>query len=204
MTEGNNSDSIDVLDGLVAVRKRPEMYVGALDDPHLPSQLMREALCHALDEAVDGKCSHAAVSVRDRTATVTYDAGMPLVLDAHGHTLAWRMLAVLAACSSLKKHVAIGDAHCRAGLAVLNALSSRFHAAVVSCGQSCVFEFEQGRPSSEFKVVPCRDADSTELAFTLDSEILGSNVHFSFESVRNVFEQVARDFPQLQIDLEPW
>ncbi|MGC4090119.1 MAG: hypothetical protein QM756_20000 [Polyangiaceae bacterium] len=58
-----STSDIEVLPTREAVRRRPELYVGSLDNPLLPNVLLREALCCARDDALLGKCASGAVTL---------------------------------------------------------------------------------------------------------------------------------------------
>jgi DNA gyrase/topoisomerase IV subunit B len=115
---------IEVLPGLEAVRRRPQLYLGELGREDLFDDLILESLCHAIDEAMDSNCHD--ISIRLETADailVRYDAGINLELHPKsGKRLVDILLTELRACHNLKKHMKVGSEYCQYGLAVLNAL----------------------------------------------------------------------------------
>jgi len=88
--ESMNGQGIEVLHGLEAVRRRPEMYLASLDTANVADGLLFEALCHAFDEALDGACTEIEIVLRGAQATIEYDAGLPLCVS--GTTLSAHLL----------------------------------------------------------------------------------------------------------------
>lgn len=84
MTEdpGCDATKIEVLTAMEAVRRRPAMYVGDMQDPSLPARLLMQALCHAADCAMDGECSRVEIRIDGQDVEVEYDAGMPIDPEA--------------------------------------------------------------------------------------------------------------------------
>ena len=190
---------IEVLDALEAVRRRPTMYVGELDREGLTIELLRQALCHALDEVADGNCSEIDISILNRTITVTYNAGLSLEIQALGDTQAVRILSHIHACSNLKKHTEVGDKHCTLGIAVLNAFSRTLEATTISNGQKAEFLFRQGRLINPHATLEAKELDQTEITFLLDSDILGENVKFDHEDIKALLVEVSDDFKGLTV-----
>lgn len=60
-----DATEIEALEGLEAVRRRPALYLGALDDPLLATRLLLEAFCIARDEAVSGACTRVTIELRE-------------------------------------------------------------------------------------------------------------------------------------------
>ena len=117
MHDEYTADQIELLDGVESIRRRAAMYVGRLDSPHLTTRLLMQALCHALDCAVDGHCTDISIEVAERSARVRYDAALPLARTPQGMIAAEVMLTLPAACSSMKKNLRVGDKYCSLGMA---------------------------------------------------------------------------------------
>lgn len=167
-------ESIELLEPLIAVRKRPGMYLGPLDAPDLANELLREALCCARDDAFQGRCTSVEIELERAGRAIVRDdgPGLPLEADANGLRKAEAYLSVLFACSAGKSDPAIAESTCAFGLAVLNAVSSTFRARVYAGGEIWEQEYAFGRALSPFAVVGASDRHGTELAFTLDPSIV--------------------------------
>jgi DNA gyrase/topoisomerase IV subunit B len=127
-------ENIQVLQGLEYVRRRPHLYVGELGREELFDDLILEALCHAIDEAVDLNCKQIAIDIKSSgTVLIQYDAGISL--DIHpksGKRTVHVLLTSIGACHNLKKHTEVGSEYCRYGLAVLNAMCSEFQVSLLA------------------------------------------------------------------------
>lgn len=166
--------NIEVLTGLEGVRRRPAMFVGSPEAPELPSHLMLEALCLAIDEIIDGACTVVTIGVMDeRSAWVEYDAGMSLgpTMPTGDIPAAEAFLTVFKACHNLKKHIVVGDRHCQMGLAVLNAFSEELIATTCCAGKRAVLRFTEGR-MAPYHIELTDSADRTRIAFKLDRTLI--------------------------------
>ncbi len=98
MAEEYTADHIEALDGVESIRRRPAMYVGRLDSPDLTTRLLMQALCHALDCGLDGRCTEITIEADERSASVRYDAALPLARTPQGMIAAEVLLTLPAAC----------------------------------------------------------------------------------------------------------
>ncbi len=179
---------IEVLHGLEAVRRRPEMYLASIDAANVADGLLFEALCHAFDEAADARCSQIEIALGGARATIEYDAGLPLCLSG-GTISAHVLLATLYACKARKKHLAVGDEVCRTGLAVTNALSAVFDVETISEGQQCQFSYRSGVLVNQPTLVDTAEFARTKIELELDTDLLQPGLAFSLVGLR---EQVKR------------
>jgi len=194
--------TIEVLTGLEAVRRRPRMYVGDLDAPELPSNLLLEAVCHALDEILDGKCTAVTIDMTGtRSAWVKYDAGMSLDAAWPGGDTpaAEAFLTLHKACHNLKKHIAVGDRYCQFGLAVLNAFSEDLVATTSCSGQTATLHFARGK-MAPYDIEPTDGPNHTIIAFKLD-ETLISGV-FDQALISTAIAALGEAYPQACFQLE--
>lgn len=164
---------ISILDGLEAVRRRPEMYIGSLSDPNTPNFLLKEALCCARDDALAGRCTTATIIFHlDGSATVRDDGpGLPLDVTPSGRRVAEEYLTVLYACAGAKPRD-VAASTCTVGLAVLNALSASLRLRVFQDGTEWRQHYARGTAIEPLAPVDATSAHGTEFLFTLDAAIL--------------------------------
>jgi len=188
--------NIEILTGLEAIRRRPMMYVGSLDAPELPSHLLLEAVCHAIDEVIDGTCTAVTIGVTDElSAWVEYDAGMSLepIAPTGDIPAAEAFLLHVSGCHNLKKHIAIGDRHCRFGLAVLNAFSEELIATTHCSGKSATLCFAKGL-MEPYRIELTDRADHTRIAFKLDRTLIPGA--FDRALIAREVAALGKDYPQ--------
>ena len=158
-----------------AIRTRPEMYVGRLDDPLLMNKLIQESLCIAADEAMAGRCDRVRVEVYGDGMTSVRDRGrgLPMTLDAAGRPLAESLLTQLFACREHKEHGRIAESCCQAGLVAVNALSDWLRIKNFREGACWSQSYRRGEPLGPFQRQPSVCESGVELTFRPDSAILG-------------------------------
>lgn len=203
MAEEYTADQIEALGGVESIRRRTVMYVGRLDSSDLTTRLLMQALCHALDCAVDGRCTEITIEAAERSARVRYDAALPLARTPQGMIAAEVLLTLPAACSSMKKHLRVGDKYCSLGMAVLTAVTRGMLVEIVEGERSCTIELACGRPSRPSSILPnlVASADSTRISFTLDADILQGNTKFDLEQIRAACVEAQRDFAAVRIEV---
>ena len=170
-----DAKDIEVLPASEAVRRRPEQYVGPLQDRLLPNVLLREALCCARDDALLGRCGVVEVTLAaDGRASIRDDGpGLPLTLFPDGTRLAERYLTALYACASAKPPK-IADSTCVHGLAILNFLCARLTLRIFVDGAEWSQRYERGVAIDSLKIVGQTKERGTELSLSLDPSILPS------------------------------
>lgn len=192
---------IEVLSGLEAIRRRPSMYVGALNDPCVPVELLLQSLCHAADCAIDKRCTFVRINIDGSNVEVTYDAGMPLDPDRPAEEqVAHVFLSHLAGCHNQKKHLHVGHELCNLGLAVLNALSERMMVFTRWSDREATYLFEKGVLREAQPIGAAQGADTTVMRFRLDEEILVNNVLFDAGLLDNALSRVRHLLPDLKIE----
>ena len=124
---------IKVLSTMEAIRKRPTMYVGILEDPKLFTKLIIEAMCLSRARAVDGQVTDIIVSLTDNNEVTISDNGCGMSMEPHikylsgafgDKSLLEKLLTELHACKNIK-HDDI-QSFCENGIVVVNALSEYF------------------------------------------------------------------------------
>jgi len=194
---------ITVVSAAAVVRSRADQYLD-LGDPELAAKLVVQSLCHAIDEAMDGRCTTASLRVaQNGLAEIHYDAGMPLQEDEFepGQSVAVSLFRVLLACHSRKKHLEVGTELCEIGLAVLNAVCSELTAEIVEGGCTASLRFAEGELLEETSSQPATGADCTRIRFRLDASVL-PNTRPDTGDLRKAVARLQQQLPQLRMDLQ--
>lgn len=183
--EKNDSQEIEILPWPEPIRRRSHLYVGDLLDPHVSTAFLLQSLCHAIDEAIDGRCSIVKILVQEFGAVIEYDAGLPLHPVRNGQVPAVVILmSSPRGCSNMKKHIEVGSEYCEFGIAVLNALCCNFSVVTYSDGQQAKLNFKAGKLQHPVSLQKAEHDDFTRMAFQLDDAIL-PRFTFSEEAIRN-------------------
>lgn len=202
MSKDFSPHEIEILTSAEAVRRRTNMYFDA-EDPDIAATLTMQSLCHAIDDAMDGRCTAVLLRVEGPRVEVRYDSGMPLEPDAaHPEwTVAEVFLRVHAACHSRKRHVEVGSEFCQIGLAVLNAVCSELVAEIDDGGMSTSLRFARGELVDSFALQPTERQDGTRLCFTLDASVLRDVVPRE-AALRQAIDALHARFQGLAISME--
>jgi DNA gyrase subunit B len=204
MTDGSNYDAtkIEALTAVEAVRRRPAMYVGDMQDATLPARLLMQALCHAADCAMDGECSRVGIRIDGHDVEVEYDAGMPIDPEAGDADQAPLIfLSVLSGCHNRKRHLEVGDELCETGLMVLNALSDRMTVTTSFSGWSARYCFIKGTLVERAPMTPDERNDRTSISFRLDHEILKDNTQFDREFLDKKIKGIQCILPRMDVSI---
>ena len=204
MTEdpGCDATKIEGLTAMEAVRRRPAMYVGDMQDPFLPARLLMQALCHAADCAMDGECSRVEIRIDGQDVEVEYDAGMPIDPEAGDADQAPLIfLSVNAGCHNRKRHLKVGDELCEIGLMVLNALSDRMTVTTSFSGWSARYCFIKGLLIERAPMTLDESNDRTSISFRLDHEILKDNTQFDREFLEKKIKDIQGILPRMDVSI---
>jgi topoisomerase-4 subunit B len=174
-----DASSIEVLEGLEPVRKRPGMYIGGTDERAL-HHLVAEVLDNAMDEAVAGHATRIEVEVHaDRSVTIR-DNGRGVPVDPHpkfpGKSALEVILCTLHSGGKFggKAYETSGGLH-GVGVSVVNALSDRLRVEVARDRQLYAMEFSRGHPQGKLqKLGQTPNRRGTTVTFHPDPEIFGS------------------------------
>jgi DNA gyrase subunit B len=193
MTEPYGADSIKVLEGLEAVRKRPAMYIGNTGKEGL-HHLVYEVVDNSIDEAAAGFCDTIDVRIRADNSIMVDDNGRGIPVDMHkeeGVSAAQVVLTKLhsGAKFSNDSYKISGGLH-GVGVSVVNALSSYLELEVRRDGEVYRQFYSRGVPANELEVIGKTRGRGTKITFKPDHEIF-EEIDFSFDVLSNRLRELA-------------
>lgn len=222
------ADSLTVLEGLDAVRKRPGMYIGTTDSQGLMHCLW-EIIDNAVDEALAGACDHITVTLHDDGSVEVADNGRGIPVDTEPKTGLSGVEVVLTKLHAGAKfgnssYNAVGGLH-GVGSSVVNALSARLDIEVDRDGKTHHMAFHQGHPgvytdadpahpspdapfkrtrknkATELEIIGkvSPKATGTRIRYWADPEIFNDTAEFSYEQLIDRVRQTSFLVPGLRI-----
>jgi len=193
--EKYDATTIQVLEGVDAVRKRPAMYIGDISTRGL-HHLAYEVVDNSVDEAMAGYCKNIIVTVHVDNSVTVADDGRGIPVDMHKGEKKPAVEVVLTMLHAGGKfdhrsYKVSGGLH-GVGVSVVNALSEWLEVEVKRDGKVHHQEYEKGRTASKLTVVGKAKTTGTTVTFKADKEIfVNCPIEYSYETLSNRLRELA-------------
>ena len=192
--EQYSANSIQVLEGLEAVRKRPSMYIGDIGERGL-HHLVYEVVDNCIDEAMAGYCDGVDVKILEDNSIRVQDngRGIPTGMHEKEHRSALEVvLTVLHAGGKFDKnsYKVSGGLH-GVGVSCVNALSDLLVAEIHREGKVFVQKYSKGKPITPVEVVGTATDTGTTITFHPDATIFTQTIVYKYDTLANRLRELA-------------
>jgi len=189
-----DASSIQVLEGLEAVRRRPAMYIGDTGNRGL-HHLVEEVVDNSIDEAMAGYCKHIEAAVHKDNSVTVIDDGRGIPVDLHRTEKKSALEVVMTKLHAGGKfdnrtYKVAGGLH-GVGVSVVNALSEWLEAEVRRDGKVYRQRYERGKPVSGVTTIGKAASTGTRVTFKADREIFKTGIVYQFETLANRLRELA-------------
>ena len=198
-----DTDSIQVLEGLTAVKKNPAMYIGSTDERGL-HHLIYEVVDNSIDEALAGYCTKILVTLNKNGSITVIDDGRGIPVSTHKKYKKSGLELVMTTLHAggkfdNKAYKVSGGLH-GVGVSVVNALSKWLEVKVRRDGKEFCQKYDRGFPVEEIKIIGQSEKNGTTVTFLPDPEIF-ETIDIKYETVATRLKELAFLNAGLEIEI---